>query len=78
MSEAEEINADVVVTACAGCGSQLNATARAMSAHVRQRDITDVVAEAMGLEVHDPSETIGMFMGQAVQLLKDSKVRVTR
>ncbi|HEY3365966.1 MAG TPA: FAD-binding and (Fe-S)-binding domain-containing protein [Symbiobacteriaceae bacterium] len=77
VAEAEEIKADVMITACAGCGSQLNATSRAMGARVRQRDITDVVAEALGLEVQDPSETVGAFMGKAVELLKDSKVRAT-
>lgn len=75
ITEAEAIHEDVVATACAGCGSQLNATAHAMGAHVRQRDITDLVAEAMGLEVQDPSQSIAAYLDQAVELLKNSAVR---
>lgn len=72
VSEAEGTGADFLVTNCAGCGSQFNATSCAMQTNVRQKDLTELVARALGLEVKDSTETVGSFMGAAVEMLKTS------
>jgi len=74
ISEAEGTGADFLITNCAGCGSQFNATSCAMQTKVRQKDLTDLVAEAMGIEIQDPTQNIGNFMGAAVELLGTSKL----
>ena len=60
---------------CAGCGFQVNATSCAMQTKVRQKDFTSLVAEAMGIEVEDPTENVGRFMGAAVEMLKNSGMK---
>ncbi|MFZ5640192.1 MAG: FAD-binding and (Fe-S)-binding domain-containing protein [Bacillota bacterium] len=72
VKEAEGTGADYLVTNCAGCGSQFNATSCAMQTKVRQKDLTELVARALGIEAQDPTENIGKFMGAAVELLKTS------
>ncbi|ADG81421.1 FAD-binding and (Fe-S)-binding domain-containing protein [Thermincola potens] len=72
VSEAEGTGADFLITNCAGCGSQFNATSCAMQTRVRQKDFTDLVAEALGIETEDPTENIGRFMGAAVEMLQTS------
>lgn len=72
VSEAEGTGADYLVTNCAGCGSQFNATSCAMQTKVRQVDLTELVARALGIEVKDPTENIGKFMGAAVEMLQTS------
>ncbi|WP_340818639.1 FAD-binding and (Fe-S)-binding domain-containing protein [Methanolobus sp. WCC4] len=74
--EAMDTGADYVITNCAGCASQLNLTTNMMEAPVKQKDITDILCESMGIEVtYDPTETIGQFMKQAIELLGTSCVR---
>ncbi|WP_428844925.1 FAD-binding and (Fe-S)-binding domain-containing protein [Calderihabitans maritimus] len=76
IQEAVATGAQYVVTNCAGCGSQLNATSTAANAPIKQKDITDLVAEAMGIEpVLDPTESVGRYMQAAVELLSASSVR---
>ncbi|MBS3970598.1 MAG: FAD-binding oxidoreductase [Clostridia bacterium] len=70
--EAEATGAEYLVTNCAGCGSQFNATCHAMGTKVKQMDLTELVARALGIPTNDPSEKIGAYMGQCVELLKDS------
>lgn len=72
VKEAEATGAEYLVTNCAGCGSQFNSTCNAMGTKVRQMDLTEMVAEALDISTTDPAEKIGLFMGQAVELLKDS------
>lgn len=72
VEEAEATGAEYLVTNCAGCGSQFNSTCHAMGTKVRQMDLTELVAKALDIPTVDPSEKVGMFMGQAVELLKDS------
>lgn len=72
VGEAEATGADYLITNCAGCGSQFNATSCAMRTKVRQKDLTKLVAQALGLDVSDPTENIGKFMGAAVEMLKTS------
>jgi len=72
VGEAEATGADYLITNCAGCGSQFNATSCAMRTKVRQKDLTELVAQALGLDVSDPTENIGKFMGAAVEMLKTS------
>ncbi|HEX3031180.1 MAG TPA: (Fe-S)-binding protein, partial [Bacillota bacterium] len=72
VQEAEATGAEYLVTNCAGCGSQFNATCNAMGTKVSQMDLTELVAKALGIPTHDPSAKIGMFMGQVTGLLKDS------
>ena len=74
ISEAEGTGADFLITNCAGCGSQFNATSCAMQTKVRQKDLSDLVAEAMGIKVQDPTENIGNFMGAMVEILGTSKL----
>lgn len=72
VEEAQSTGAEYLVTNCAGCGSQFNATCNAMGTQVRQMDLTELVAKALGIPTKDPSEKIGLFMGQVAGLLKDS------
>ncbi|WP_440952384.1 FAD-binding and (Fe-S)-binding domain-containing protein [Methanococcoides sp. FTZ1] len=73
IGEAVETGADYVVTNCAGCASQLNLTSNMMKAPVRQKDITDLLCDSMGIEVtYDPAESIGQFMNQAIEILGTS------
>lgn len=72
VTEAEDTGADYLVTNCAGCGSQFNATCAAMGTKAKQIDLGELVAKALGLPATDNSQKIGMFMNQAVELLKDS------
>jgi len=73
IGEATETGADYLVTNCAGCASQLNLTSNMMEAPVKQKDITDLLCDSMGIEVtYDPTEAIGQFMGQAIELLGKS------
>lgn len=72
VQEAEDLGVDYLVSACGGCGSQLNATCQGMGTKVKQIDLTTLVAKALGLPTVDNSEQIGAYMGQAVELLKDS------
>jgi Fe-S oxidoreductase/FAD/FMN-containing dehydrogenase len=74
ITEAEKTGADFIVTNCAGCGSQFNATSCAMQTRVRQRDLSELVAEAMGLTVQDPTDNISHYMSQVAQLLQNSKL----
>lgn len=74
VSEAEGTGADYLITNCAGCGSQFNATSCAMNTKVRQMELTELVARALGLEVNDPTENVGKFMGAAVEMLKTSSM----
>lgn len=74
VSEAEGTGADYLITNCAGCGSQFNATSCAMNTKIRQLDLTELVSRALGLEVHDPTENVGKFMGAAVEMLKTSSM----
>ncbi|GAB4279660.1 MAG: FAD-binding and (Fe-S)-binding domain-containing protein [Deferrisomatales bacterium] len=78
VAEAEATGADYLVTNCAGCGSQFNAVSQALGSRIRQRSLTDLVAEALGLPPQDPSETVGAFMGAAVELLQESRVEKAR
>jgi len=72
VQEAVATKADYLVTNCAGCGSQFNATCHAMGTQVKQMDLTELVARALGIPTMDPSEKVGAYMAQCVELLKDS------
>ncbi|SJZ75054.1 FAD-binding and (Fe-S)-binding domain-containing protein [Selenihalanaerobacter shriftii] len=72
--EAEEINADICVTACAGCGSQIYNTAHALNSDVDVIDISAMVCKALGIEPKESGDNILIFMEKAVELLKTSKV----
>ncbi|MCL4441814.1 MAG: heterodisulfide reductase-related iron-sulfur binding cluster, partial [Firmicutes bacterium] len=78
VTEAEGTGADFLVTNCAGCGSQFNATSCAMQTKVRQKDLTELVALGLGIEVTDPTENVANFMGAAVEMLKTSTMVKTR
>jgi len=58
MAEAEEAGADIVLTTCPCCEVQLRVGARANSSPVRVLDFSDVVAEALGYAVTDPTHTV--------------------
>lgn len=76
LKEALATGADCVVTNCAGCASQLNFASNLAQAPIRQKDITDLLVEALGYEyVFDPTEPISVFMQQAGQLLSTSCMR---
>ncbi|WP_163341148.1 FAD-binding and (Fe-S)-binding domain-containing protein [Desulfopila sp. IMCC35008] len=75
VNEAEATGADFVITTCAGCGSQINATCNAAGTKVKQKDITDIVAEALGLPVDDPTERIGTYMSATVEMLQKSGMK---
>ncbi|MCQ1535882.1 FAD-binding oxidoreductase [Methanosarcina sp. KYL-1] len=73
LKEALDTGADCVITNCAGCASQLNFASNLAQAPIRQKDLTDLVVEALGYEyVFDPTEPISGFMQQAGQLLSTS------
>jgi Fe-S oxidoreductase len=72
VQEAVDLGVDYLVTTCGGCGSQLNATCQRMGTKVKQIDVTTLVAKSLGLPTVDNSEKVGAYMGQAVELLKDS------
>lgn len=72
VQEAVSTEAEFLVTNCAGCGSQFNATCHAMGTEVQQMDLTELVARALGISTQDPSEKVGVYMAQCVELLKDS------
>jgi hypothetical protein len=58
MKEAEEIKADIVLTTCPCCEVQLRVGARAGKSPVRVLDFSDIVVEALGYEVVDPTHTV--------------------
>ncbi len=58
IGEAEEARADIILTACPCCEVQLRVGARFKQSKVRVLDFTDVVAEALGYEVVDPTHTV--------------------
>ncbi len=72
VGEAEATGAEYLITNCAGCASQFNATANAMGTNVKQKDLTDLAAEALGYEVYDPTEAIAGAMAGAVEMLGSS------
>lgn len=72
VQEAVDIGVDYLVTTCGGCGSQINATCQRMGTTVKQMDVTTLAAKGLGLPTVDNSEKVGAYMGQAVELLKDS------
>jgi len=72
VAEAEATGAEYLITNCAGCASQFNATANAMGTNIKQKDLTDLAAAALGYEVYDPTEAIAGAMQGAVQMLSGS------
>jgi len=72
VEEAVATGSEYLVTNCAGCGSQFNATCHAMGTEVQQMDLTELVARALGIPTMDPSEKVGVYMAQCVEMLKDS------
>lgn len=78
VAEAEETGADYLITNCAGCGSQFNATSCAMNSKIKQKDITDMIAESLGIPVQDPTEKVGNYMKSVAELLKDSGIKKIR
>ncbi|MFC1944289.1 FAD-binding and (Fe-S)-binding domain-containing protein [Chloroflexota bacterium] len=58
MTEAEEAGADIVLTACPCCEVQLRVGARAKGSPVRVLDFSDVIAEALGYDVPDPTHSV--------------------
>lgn len=72
VTEAEATGAEFLITNCAGCASQFNAATNAMGTAIKQKDLTDLAAEALGYEVSDPTEAIGQFMQGAVAMLGSS------
>lgn len=72
VSEADEVSADYILTACAGCGVQVNNMCVAANTHARQMDITDLAAQSMGFEVYDSNEAAQTYFAAAVDLLSTS------
>ena len=72
VSEADEVQADYILTACAGCGVQVNNMCVAANTHARQMDVTDLAAKSMGFEVHDSNEAAQAYFAAAVDLLSTS------
>lgn len=72
VAEAEEIDADFVLTGCAGCGVQVNNMCVAQNGHVRQCDITDFAAKSLGFEVYDSNAAAQTYFAAAVDLLSTS------
>ncbi len=72
VSEADEVEADYILTACAGCGVQVNNMCVAAQTHARQMDITDLAAQSMGFEVYDSNEAAQAYFAAAVDLLSTS------
>lgn len=72
VSEADEVEADYILTACAGCGVQVNNMCVAAQTHARQMDITDLAAKSMGFEVYDSNEAAQAYFAAAVDLLSTS------
>jgi Fe-S oxidoreductase len=58
MKEAEAVKADIVLTTCPCCEVQLRVGARAGKSPVRVLDFTDLVVEALGYEVKDPTYSV--------------------
>jgi len=58
MKEAEAVKANIVLTTCPCCEVQLRVGARAGKSPVRVLDFSDVVVEALGYEVKDPTHTV--------------------
>jgi Fe-S oxidoreductase/FAD/FMN-containing dehydrogenase len=58
ITEAEKANANIVLTACPCCEVQLRVGARFKKSPVRVLDISDVIVEALGYEVKDPTHTV--------------------
>lgn len=58
MQEAEAVKADVVLTTCPCCEVQLRVGARAGKSPVRVLDFSDLVVEALGYDVKDPTYTV--------------------
>jgi len=58
ISEAEDVEADNVLTSCPCCEVQLRVGARFRKSPVRVLDWSDVVAESLGYEVQDPTHTV--------------------
>lgn len=73
MQEVKETGADTLVTTCAGCGSNIYGMAKAADMKLRVKDLTDLVCEAMGMEVDDFSETMEQG-GPQWDLLEEMKV----
>lgn len=78
LEEVEATGADYLITNCGGCGGQFNATNATLQKDVKVKDITDLVAEALGLPSEDAVETSTQYMQGAVELLKDSKIKKVR
>lgn len=72
VQEADDVNADYICTACAGCGVQINNMCLAAGVKARQVDITDFAARAMGHDVYDANEATQAYFQAAVDLLSDS------
>lgn len=72
VSEADEVQADYILTACAGCGVQVNNMCVAANTHARQMDVTDLAAKSMGFEVYDSNEAAQAYFAAAVDLLSTS------
>jgi Fe-S oxidoreductase/FAD/FMN-containing dehydrogenase len=58
MREAEAVKAETVITTCPCCEVQLRVGARAGKSPVRVLDFSDLVVEALGYEVKDPTHTV--------------------
>lgn len=72
VSEADEVDADYILTACAGCGVQVNNMCVAAQTRARQMDITDLAAKSMGFDVYDSNEAAQAYFAAAVDLLSTS------
>lgn len=72
VAEADEVGADYILTACAGCGVQVNNMCVAAQTHARQMDITDLAAKSLGYEVYDSNEAAQAYFAAAVDLLSTS------
>ncbi len=72
VSEADEVQADYILTACAGCGVQVNNMCTAANTHARQLDITDLAARSLGYEMFDSDEAAHAYFAAAVDLLSTS------
>ena len=58
MKEAEAVKADICLTTCPCCEVQLRVGARAGKSPVRVLDFSDIVVEALGYEVKDPTYSV--------------------
>jgi len=72
--EAEATGSQYLVTNCGGCGSQFNATLALANSRVKQMDLSELVARALGIPPVDQTPIVLAFMPKIAEQMKDSKM----